>query len=102
MHTGPAELFGVEFELFHGTIKKRDLQRMIEAKVSVTDRQARAAVSSYVAERWTNHVPRARLGINEAVCVVSSAAHRVLIHADRADEARAENGTRGGRPSKHM
>jgi hypothetical protein len=105
-YSGAAELFGVEFELVNGTIKKRDLQCVIQAKVGadkpdrggVTDRQARAAVSSYVAEGWTDHHRGIRPRINDGISRVSSAAHRVIVHAERACKARQQNGLLGGRP----
>jgi hypothetical protein len=107
-HTGPAELFGVKFELVNGTIKKRDVQRVVQVKVGadrpdrggVTDRHARAAVTSYTAEGWTDCASATRLQIHDGFSKVSSAAWRILAHEGRANIARAENGLLGGRPRK--
>lgn len=98
-HTGPAELFGVEFELINGSIRKRDLQRVMQLKLDVTDRQARASVASYWV-RIAEHVPnRDRPHIGDLIAKVSSAAHELLLLVDRRNDARRENGQRGGRPS---
>jgi hypothetical protein len=98
-----ANVLGVECDVvdIDGTLMltKRGLQRAIEWTLRVTDRQARAAVSSYIAEGWTEVQPRTRPRINDGICEVSSAVARVTVHADRSEKARVENGQKGGRPS---
>jgi hypothetical protein len=78
-------------------VTKRAALRAIENKLRVTDRQARAAVSSYIAEGWTE--PGAG-SINSPLCYVSSLDNRLADHADRRYDARRENGRLGGRPKK--
>lgn len=91
------DVLGVEVELVGGTlISKRDAQRVLQAKLDVTDRQARASVSSYQSEGWC--LPAA--GINGALAHVSSFENRALDHADRRADASVENGRLGGRPRR--
>lgn len=101
-YSGPAELFRVDFELVNGSIRKRDLQRVAQWKLDVTDRQARALVSSYWARIADHALSLERAGINGLVAKVSSAAHELLALADRRDDARRENGACGGRPTKKL
>lgn len=84
-------------------ISKRGAQCVIQEgdklkRGGVTDRQARAAISSYMWEGWT--LPYYRGGLNEPLFAVNSFENRVLVHCDRTYESRVQNGRRGGRPPK--
>lgn len=94
------DVLGVDVHLFSNgeevALSRRDALHVITHKVAVTDRQARAAVSSYTSEGWA--LPYRAL--NEPLFVVSSFEHRVLEHAKRRYDANAANGKKGGRPTK--
>jgi hypothetical protein len=77
-------------------LSKRDAQRILIAKLGITDRRARATVSSYTSEGWA--LPFTRL--NEPRFAVNSFEARVLEHADRRYDSCVENGRKGGRPPK--
>lgn len=77
-------------------ITRRDTLRVLQHKLNITDRQARAAVSSYMWEGW----PEPYRGLNEPFSLVNSLENRVLVHCDRSYESRVANGRRGGRPPK--
>ena len=92
----PVDLLDIGGTLY---ICKRDAQHILERKLGITDRQARAAVSSYQAEKWTE-ADEGFLRLNDPLCQVNSFESRVLEHADRRYDARVENGRKGGRPRK--
>jgi hypothetical protein len=86
------DVLGVECVLVNGTITKRDAQKVIEHKLGVTDRQARASVSSYMAEGWPEPAQRDALAaLNAPLCVPSSLEARLMMQADRRHDARVEN-----------
>jgi hypothetical protein len=90
-----ANVLGVDVELIaDALISKRDAQRVLQHKLGVTDRQARASVSSYRAEGWL--LPEGRL--NDPLTDVRSFVPRVLDQADRRYDARVEN--LSGQPRK--
>jgi len=71
------------------------LRRHIEVRLGVTDRQARACVSSWSSEGWMERDERGGWR-----SVVTSVDNRCALQIDRRDEARRENGALGGRPVK--
>ncbi len=86
-----SDVLGESVELVNGTIRKRDAQRVIQRKLKVTDRQARAAVSSYRAEGWTLLPPREAASCNDALADVNSFTNRVLEHVDNRQRFKVDN-----------
>ena len=77
-------------------ITRRDTLRVLQHSLDITDRQARAALSSYTWEGW----PLSYRGLNEPFAMVNLLEERVRVHRKRTHESRVENGWRGGRPPK--
>jgi hypothetical protein len=91
-----SQVLGVQVELIGDMITRRDALRVLQHKLDITDRQARASVSSYYAQGW----PEPRGGINDALARVNSFECAVLDQADRRYEASIANGSLGGRPGE--
>lgn len=52
--SGVVTVFGIQVELLAGDlITKRDAMCVMQKKLEISDRQARAAVSTYCAQEWT-------------------------------------------------
>lgn len=92
------DVLGVGIELINGAlISKRDQQRVPEKIVDgICDLNARAAASSYFAERLDVATGR----INAPVCDVRSAEARVLEHTYWRAEVSCANSQSGGRPRR--
>jgi hypothetical protein len=74
-------------------VDKNDAQRLMQRKLGIKARQARAAVSSYRVEGWAAN--------SGTLFGVSSLEYRMLDHVDRRVDSRRENGSKSkGRPPK--
>jgi hypothetical protein len=83
-------VLGVEVDVvdIHGTLMltRRGMRDLVQVTLEVTDRQARASVTSYMAEQWP--VAGSGCRINDPFCAVTSGEARVLQQEGRRDELR--------------
>ena len=91
-----AEISGVWVDLYpvgEGfAVDKNGARRLMQRKLGIKARQARAAVSSYRVEGWAAN--------SGTLFGVSSLENRMLEHVDRRVDSRILNGRKGGRPPK--
>lgn len=81
-------------------LTRRGVLHVLQDVLDIGDRQARAAVSSYMSEGWALRTYNG--GLNELIFEVGSLEVRARTHLERRDESKGVNGRRGGRPRKDV
>jgi hypothetical protein len=79
-----------------GALTKREVLHLLQDELDITDRQARAIVSSYRSEGWMLETYTG--GLNEPIFEAGSLEVRVRRHLEARDASRVQNGKLGGRP----
>lgn len=93
-------VFGYHIETINGTlVTKLGMQHLLRNTLTnpsgelISDRHARAIVSSLQAKGWSAAAPNSGLRLHDAFMHVDSAYHYVTVaHDDQCHQARVENG----------